>query len=200
METDNAGFSPRQSLELIESMINQAKDRFNENGHLYLLWGWTVLICTTAEFVLLHFFQYPNHYVVWFLSWGIIIYQVFYLYRKRKNSKVRTYADAIIGYVWLTFCVLLFLIAFFLGQVLGGQYYQSIFPVILVLYGMPTFLSGIILRFKPLIIGGISCWILSLIAAMVYYDYQLLFLAAAVIIAWIIPGYTLRAKFKKQTN
>jgi hypothetical protein len=36
-------FSPQESLQLIESMIDQAKSRFSENGHLYLLWGWIVI-------------------------------------------------------------------------------------------------------------------------------------------------------------
>ena len=37
-------FSPQQSLNLIESMINKARNRFSENGHLYLLWGWVILL------------------------------------------------------------------------------------------------------------------------------------------------------------
>jgi hypothetical protein len=199
MEKNETELSPQQSFQLIESMINKAKDRFNESGHLYLLWGWTVLFCSLAQFILIHFVGTSKHYFVWFFSWAIVIYQVVYLYKRRKSAKVRTYSDELIGYVWGTFCVLLFLIAFFLGRILGGNYYEYIFPVILVLYGMPTFLSGAILRFRPLIIGGIGCWILSLIAGFVFYDYQILFIVAAVVIAWIIPGYMLRAKFKKQS-
>ena len=198
MEKNETELSPQQSFQLIESMINKAKDRFNENGHLYLLWGWTVLFCSLAQFILIHFVGTSKHYFVWFFSWAIVIYQVVYLYKQRKSAKVRTYSDELIGYVWGTFCVLLFLIAFFIGRILGGNYYEYIFPVILVLYGMPTFLSGAILRFKPLMVGGIGCWILSLLAGFVFYDYQLLFIMAAVVIAWIIPGYMLRAKFKKQ--
>ena len=52
MEKDT-GFSHSESLALIESMINKAKDRFNEDGSLYLLWGWVVLLCSAAEFILL---------------------------------------------------------------------------------------------------------------------------------------------------
>ena len=35
-----------------------------------------------------------------------------------------------------------------------------------------------------------------IIASFVGYDYHLLFLAVAVIIAWIIPGYILRSRYK----
>jgi hypothetical protein len=62
-------------------------------------------------------------------------------------------------------------------------------------------LSGIILRFKPLIVGGIGCWILSIAAMLIdNYDYQFLLIPLAMIIAWIIPGYLLRAKYKLQSQ
>jgi len=67
----------------------------------------------------------------------------------------------------------------------------------LALYGMPTFLSGITLRFKPLIYGGITCWLLSIIACFIPYQFHLLLLGLSVIIAWIVPGYILKARFKK---
>src|ERR1700710_212508 len=133
METNDSDLSPQQSFQLIERMINKAKDRFNENGHLYLLWGWTVLLCSLAQFVLIHFAESSKHYYVWFFSWIIVIYQVVYIYKRRKSAKVKTYTDELIGYVWLTFGILIFLIAFFLGRILGGNYYQFIFPLILVL-------------------------------------------------------------------
>jgi hypothetical protein len=68
----------------------------------------------------------------------------------------------------------------------------------LVLYGIPTFLSGVILKFKPLSTGGFICWFLAVAAMFIPYEYQLLLLALAVACAWIIPGYLLRSKFKKE--
>jgi len=69
---------------------------------------------------------------------------------------------------------------------------------VLVLYGMPTFLSGIILKFRPLIWGGIGCWLLSLVSMFIPFEFYMLLLGAGVIIAWIIPGYLLQSKYKKQ--
>jgi hypothetical protein len=54
------------------------------------------------------------------------------------------------------------------------------------------------LKFRPLVVGGICCWLLSICAAISTSEFHLLFLAAGVIIAWIIPGYMMRSKFKKQ--
>jgi hypothetical protein len=196
MESEN--FSGQQSLEVIESMINKAKNQFSENGDLYLLWGWWVLVCSIVEFVLLNIMKYEKHWLVWWSVAIVLIYQVFYLRKKREKQRVRTYTDEIIGFVWLTFLVLMVLIVFIISSSDNVNNIALIDPAFLVLYGMPTFLSGVILKFRPLIIGGIGCWILSVIATFVSSEYHLLFLPVAMLIAWITPGYLLRKKFKMQ--
>lgn len=191
-------FSPEQSLQLIGTMINKAKGRFSENGHLYLLWGWAVLVCSITQFILMKYVKWENHYLVWLSMWLVLIYQAIYLSRRKKKEKVRTYTDEIIAVVWITFVVLMFLFGFLFGSLLGGEYYRFINPGFLTLYGMPTVLSGTILRFRALIIGGVSCWLLAILSVFIPYDYQLLLLAVAVVCAWIIPGYLLRKRFKNQ--
>lgn len=63
---------------------------------------------------------------------------------------------------------------------------------------MPTFLSGFIMKFKPLTIGGICCWALAIVSPFVAYDYQLLLIGVAVVAARIVPGYLLQKKYKKE--
>ena len=196
MQDEN--ISGAESIRIIQNMINKAKNQFSENGFMYLLWGWAVLVCSVAEFILLHYIKYEQHYLVWTLVWLVLIYQIFYLRKKYKTRTVGTYTEDIIKYVWICFAIVMFMMGFVLGRLLGAEYYKYINPVLLVVYGIPTFLSGIILRFRPLVIGGICCWLLSILATFSGYDYQLLFLSAAVILAWIIPGYLLRAKFMKE--
>ena len=180
-------------------MINRAKDKFAEDGRMYLLWGWAVFICSLGQFVLLHFYHSEYHYMVWMVSWVLIIYQIFHVIKKRRLQKVKTYTDHIIGYVWITFVVLMFLLGFLIGRLTTGEYYRHINPIILAVYGMPIFLCGIILRFRPLVFGGIGCWVLSILTTFIKdYDYQFLMIPVAMIIAWIIPGYLLRARAKLQ--
>lgn len=203
MDTDkgNADINPQESLKLIESMINRAKDKFAEGGFMYLVWGWSVFVLSLTQFILLHFYNYTYHYIVWIFSWVIVIYQVVHMRKKYKKQKVKTYTDNIIAYVWLTFIILIFLLGFLIGRLTSGAYYTYITPILLALYGMPIFLTGIIMRFKPLIAGGIGCWILCVLSTFIHeYDYQFLFIPASMVIAWIIPGYMLRAKYKKQIN
>ena len=196
MQEEN--ITEQEGLAIIEAMINKAKNRFSENGFLYLLWGWVIFVCSVAQFVLLNVFHYERHYLVWMLTWIAVIIQIIYLYRRKRRKTVKTYTDDIIGYVWITFVILMFLMIFLMGRTLDEQHFMFIDVIFLALYGMPTFLSGIILKFRALIIGGICCWVLSAAATAVQPEYQLLFLAAGVIAAWIIPGYLLRMRYRQE--
>lgn len=190
-------FNPQQSLQLIEGMINKAKNRFAENGFLYLLWGWVIFICSTGHFLLLKFpikvIKQPE--MIWMLTWLAVIFQIIYLSKKSKQETAKTYTDEIIIFIWVTFGVCLGIATFLTGR---NDTWQSMYQIILMLYGIPTFLSGIVMQFKPLKIGGISCWALAIVSSFVGSLYTLLLLAAAVVVAWIIPGYLLRAKYKKE--
>lgn len=193
MQPEN--FSPKESLLLIDNMINQAKNRFSENGFLYLLWGWVILLSSVGHFILikLQLFKHPE--MIWMSTWLTIIYQVIYLVRKRKQETVKTYSEHIIGYVWMVFGISLGMISFILSKT---NNWEAMNPLLLMMYGMPTFLSGVIMRFTALKVGGIICWGLSIVAVLVAPVYVLLLLAVAVIAAWIVPGYLLRKKFKNQ--
>jgi hypothetical protein len=196
MENDS-NFSPEQSLLLIESMINRAKDKYAEDGFMYLVWGWFVFVCSIAQFVLLHVLNYEHHYIVWLATIPVFIFQFFYTRKKYSHTAVVTYTDSIIGFVWITFAIVLVLLCFLVGFLTTGEYYTHIVHIVLAIYGMPVFLTGVIIRFKPLIYGGIACWVLCILSTFIKtYDYQFLFIPAAMLFAWIIPGYRLRSKYK----
>ena len=192
MENDETR-SASESLKLIEGMINKAQNRFSENGTLYLLWGWTIFFCALAQYISLKYAVFANASLVWLSVIVVMIYQVFYLTKKGKTEKVKTYTDEIIGYVWMTFGICMGLLSFIMGKL---NVWILFYPFIFLFYGVPTFLSGAIMRFKPLQIGGICCWALSIIALFITTIEVILLLIPAVLSAWIIPGYLLRARFK----
>ncbi|MBY0476503.1 MAG: hypothetical protein K2Q24_02570 [Chitinophagaceae bacterium] len=192
---EQPGFSAANSLQLIESMINKAQNRFNENGHLYLLWGWVIFICSVVHFVVDYWNIYDRPQFVWFATWAGLIYQMIYLARTKKKEWVKTYTDEIIGHVWIVFVIMMALAGFIAGK---SEAWPLMYPLFLVLYGMPTFLSGAIIKFSPLKAGAVGCWVLAIASAFVPAHYQVLFLALAVLSAWIIPGYLLCSQFKKQ--
>jgi hypothetical protein len=195
MQPEN--FSPKDSLLLIDSMINQAKNRFSENGFLYLLWGWLILFCSAGHFILLQLQLFKHPEMIWMSTWLAVIFQVIYLIKTKKKETVKTYSENIINYIWVSFGICMFVLSFILGKSNG---WQSLYSLFLMLYGTPTFLSGIVMQFKPLKVGGIVCWALAIISTFISPLYGLLLLAAAMIAAWIVPGYLLRKKYKQQNK
>lgn len=188
-------FNPQESLQLIQGMINKAQNRFAENGFLYLLWGWVVFFLALLQFCLIKFTNVQKPEMVWIATWLVVIYQIFYIAKKAKTEKVKTYTDELIGYVWMVFGITMFITGFVLGK---NNEWQSLYALIIGLYGMPTFLSGSVLQFPALKIGAVCCWILSIVASFIANEYMLIILALAVVTAWIIPGYLLKAKYQKE--
>lgn len=190
-------FSGEESLAIIQSMINKVRNRFSEDGHLYLLWGWVVLVCSITQFILEHLVHYAQSYYVWFACWLTFIYQAVYMMKKRRKKTVRTYTDEIIKYVWIVFLINMILVGIVFGMIFNNEYNSATNAFFLILYAAPIFLCGIILRFTPLVIGGIFCWVLSVVSFYIPDDYKILLVSAAMIVAWIIPGYLLRARYRK---
>lgn len=193
---NDTNFSPTESLAIIESMINKAKNNFSNDSFLYLLWGWVVFFCSITHFVLLKLKIIKHPEMIWMLTWFAVIVQIIYLIKQKKKERVKTYADEVINFLWICFGISMFTITFIFARL---NTWNVMFPIALMMYGFPTFLTGVIMKFNPLKIGGIICWLLSIAATFIQPIYALLFLAIAMLAAWIIPGYLLKAHFKKQS-
>jgi hypothetical protein len=185
----------KDSLQLIESMINKAKNRFSENGFQYLLWGWVIFCTAVAHFCLLNFTTTKYAPMVWLSCIGAAIVQFAYQWRIHKKRQVKTYADEIIDYIWSLFGISMMVISF---TAFRFDNWVQMYTIILMLYGIPTVLSGAVMRFNPLKIGGTICFVLSMISTFCQSKYILLLLALAVLSAWIIPGYILNHKYTKE--
>ena len=71
-------------------------------------------------------------------------------------------------------------------------------PTIILLYAIGTFVTGKIIDFKPLVIGGSICFLLSIVIAFIKDENQLLIIATAILISYIIPGFLLKKEYKNQ--
>lgn len=193
MENAEMKMSESESMQLITSMINKAKNWYGETGLFYLIWGWVILFCCLTQFVSGHFFHSPKGNWVWLIVYAVLIFQVIYTRRRKQFHRTKTYTREINSFVWISFFICMMLTMFIC---ISFKRYELINPLLLVLYGIPTFLSGIIIKFKPLLLGGILCWILAFISPFVNPEYHVLLTALAVIAAWVIPGHLLRNKYK----
>ncbi|WP_035561000.1 hypothetical protein [Hymenobacter sp. IS2118] len=67
-------------------------------------------------------------------------------------------------------------------------------PLILMLYGVGTVAAGRVLGFRPLLWGGAACGLLGAIAVVVAADTQLLLIAGAMLVSYVVPGYLLHQR------
>jgi hypothetical protein len=121
---------------------------------------------------------------------------IFKSLRERNNRPpVKTYIDELMRYAVRAFAISLFIIC---GIMPMSQNWSAFYPVLLTLYAIWLYIAGGALRFKPLIRGGYANWLLAIIAFFVGYDIQLLLLATAVLVGFIVPGHQLKNTFDKQ--
>ena len=189
MQQEN--FSPTESLQLIQSMIDKTRKNVGDDSKYFLLWGWITFIAFIGQFVLKNIFAYDKHYLVWLLIIpGIIISTIFGI-KEERSRKVKTYLDDSMKYLWMGMGISFFVLSMILSRMGWGN---NIFPFFMLLYGLGTFVSGKIIQFIPLVVGGLIAWALAITAVFFNYDYQMLFGAAAILFSYIIPAYMLRKK------
>jgi hypothetical protein len=59
--------------------------------------------------------------------------------------------------------------------------------------GTATTITGVLIKFKPVIIGGIAFFLFSIASAFVQNENTLLIMGAAIIFCYMIPGYFLKS-------
>lgn len=190
MPEDN--FTEQQSLELITQMINKAKCDYEETGIGALLWGSLVAFCALITFFNFYWKIAALNYI-WFLTLFALIPQIMISVRASKKKRYRSYDDDAMAAIWISFGVALFLMSVY-TSIYQEPHSGALF---LIMYGIPTFATGYINHFKPMVIGGIICWLFAVICFYIQFPYIMLFTAAAALSAWFIPGLILRSRYKK---
>lgn len=188
--------SEEHQLETIERLLQQTRRRLKSSAPYYLIWGWAVLLAAGGEWLILHFTTYPHHYLVWPIIMPLAMAVSFRWTAKQGKKEYLTFFEQALQQIWLGFGLLL--VVFLLLSALQFGWSAG-YSLIIALIGMGTFVSGGILRFRPLQLGGIFSLILSLLPAIwpVYFGgfpVALLLLVAAIAVAYLVPGYLLQRK------
>ena len=194
MEQDEKVMTGEESLRIISEMINRTKVNIRQGSFHLLFWGWLIFFCSLSEYLLYKLTDIANPWNVWLLVIPGSFVSFIYGYVKGKKSPFHTYADMLYMWTWIGFfiaAVVLFIIT--------SDRMESVAPYILTLAGIPTFISGFIIKFKPLIFGSISFWLFALIAYFAGPSAGQLAVPAAMLTGYLIPGYMLKRKVNHGT-
>lgn len=185
--------SPQESLALIQSMIETTRHSMSDKSQYFLLWGWAVMIGCMLQYFLKVIINYPQHYYAWFITFVALAIQLILSIKEKKNERVKTFIGAAHMYLWTALGLSFFALGFIFSK-LGWQY---CYPFYIILYGVGTYVSGSLIKFKPLIIGGILTFPIAIATPYFNFDTQILMLALAILISYIIPGHLLRKQYRK---
>jgi len=189
--------TPEESFEIINKAIANFKMNYKENAPVFLLWGWILTLASISNFIILKMlnsweawehkgFLILGNWVVFILIGSIILY--FIVRKEKKEKKVYSQIDKFIDKLWWVTAA-----SFVIAIILCFRLELEPPSLMLLVAGIATTTTGLVIRFKPLIFGGMSFFIFSIASTFVTNEYLALVVSAAIICGYLIPGYLLKA-------
>lgn len=186
---EKTSFTPEESLLLITKTIEETKERFKDNGHILILWGSLIFIVIGSQYVLSLVGLYKNFDIAWtniLYSIGVI-YTIIYSRRETKKNIPKTVLSNALGIMGWVVGLNFFILAVFFGNQLGG----ALAPIFLILFAFFLIMVGVLIKFKPIAIGGLLSNLIGFAAFLVHPDYYGFSLMLGAVVGFIIPGILL---------
>ena len=176
-----------ESLEIITGMIGEAKRSIAKGGSFqFLLWGFTMAVANFGHYAL-EKMDYHMPYIVWLVTLPVIGISIAHGIRSKRKSGASGHLDRIYGRIWLILGISMFCTIAFMYKLNFNHG-----AVILLLAGCGTYISGSLLRFRPLVYGG---WFLLVAACFAFTQSridQTLISGVAIIFGYVVPGILLK--------
>ena len=194
METYSDKFDESQSLQLIQEMLQVSQRKLKKDGVLLILWGWIM----TIHYLVIYILGKTNpsyqvnrtfkYLVIGFVLFGFA-FTLYYILKQRK--KVQTYIGVSLRYVWVSMFFSMVLVNLIQNNVLHEINFELQHPIFMIIIAFAIVVTGGVLRYKLIIIGGIIFALLGFVSSYLALSDQLLLEAIAWFIAFVIPGHIL---------
>jgi hypothetical protein len=186
--------TPEESLLLISKTIEQAKNRFKESGHIFVYWGTLTVIVFGSQLILslLKLYEYTMWPVYLFpLS---IFYMIYFTVKEKKKNRIKTHIGYVLGNIGWVFGMNLCIMGFFCWDKLG----VAMAPVFIIFFALFILMCGLLIRFKPLTIGGLLVNLIGLGSFFISVDYHGFSIMLMAVVGLIIPGILLNIARRKE--
>ena len=190
-------FSPEESLLLITKTIEETKRRFEENGHIIILWGVITFVVFASQYVFSAIGWYKNFDIIWTTALFPLgaIYTFIYI---RRNVKKKNLPKTIIGRIAETMGWAMGANLMIMGLFFGKQLGDAMAPIFLILLALSMIVIGSSIKFKPLFIGGILMNLIGLGSFFFTRDYHGFSMMLGALVGLIIPGILLNKAHRKE--
>lgn len=204
--------SEKESLLLIQQMIQTAKKEQKDDGKGWILWGWMLFTASTLTILNIRFHWLKDIFLFWNVFGGFTV--VYFLYATivyiffKKTEKVKTYTADLFSKLNTGFFISLFFIIISINiatRILYNKYgvlelttIRIGFALLINLYAFWVLVYGTALNFKPSVIGAYCTWAIGFAALfMNTFEQVMLLHALAVLVGYILPGHIANREFKK---
>lgn len=181
-----------ESFALISRMIENTRDRMVRNsGRPFLIWGYTTVAVTIAVWVAVWRTQDPG----WNILWGalpVIGGLLMWLTReKQAEGRVYTFVDRVIGHIWLVIGLSAWLVGIL---AMFGIARIPILFIILLMMGIGTTATCLIIRFTPGTVGGVAGICIAPVTLAVTGAWVPSLFIAGFVAMMVVPGHILNYK------
>ncbi len=178
--------SGEESLAIITEMIEKARGSIKGSAFHFILWGIVIALANFLHFYLMQYTDFHSPHLVWLITIPAWIASLWYGLTKGKKSNASTYSGNLIMWAWLSFSFTILILIF------SGKFFMILASLIMIIAAIPTFLTGLIIKFKPLMFGGSLFWILGPIGLTLEPTQALLISGIGMIVGYLIPGILLQ--------
>jgi hypothetical protein len=186
MDTAEKKLTPSDSLKLITEVISKTRDSIKSQSFCFLLWGWLITAASILFYVLHQFTDFKWFFLPFPLLVipGIIITLIYY---HRNSHLPETYLTGFLKQLWLVLAI-----SFIIVVLISLLEEYPPFMFTLVIGGIGTLVSGLVMQFKPLIIGGALFLLIAVGSVFANDGVKPLLQGIAVTTGYLIPGYLLK--------
>ena len=182
--------SKEEQIEAISKVINSTKENLKPLSVNFIFWGSLIVVMSLIHYSIPQFIQYTEYSSL--LFWTILpvlgmIFTIVYNIKIRKILGYETYLNRVIKIIWGIFN--LSWLVMVVMSLLNGI--NNPVPEILFLLSTTLITTGIIIKFKPIVIGGI---LLMLFTVYINFNPNINFLIVNIIgvsLGMLVPGISL---------
>lgn len=185
----------KESLALINQMIYEGKNYFQESGAGSIAGGIGVVLCSLLAYAVAKGAAFPFN--PFYLLIPVFLVQVFFARKDEQKKKAKTFTDEAIDFVWVAFFFSV-LTAVVAGSLAGIG--KVVVSICLFLYAFAAFCTGAITRFRYMVFASVVCLLLAAASLFFLNEISYLLLALAATLVWIIPGFMMNAYLKKHQH
>lgn len=179
--------SPQESLQLITNVISSTKENYKNQSVFFILWGTLVAAASFGQYALINFSDIRQTALPWMILMPLgILLSIYFGKKQSSERKTLTFYNNFLNTMWIVLYV-----AFFLTIVICLNSHIQPTAFIMLLAGIGTSISGLIMKSKAFIAGGVLFALAALACTQVDTSTQLLLSGVASLLGYVLPNYFL---------